>query len=378
MSALHLILFFAGLQSMVISKDICEEFTRNGFWFDYGLEVRNNDSVSHQWLIIHDSQTNSPMAWRVSIDYNNNNNTAQVIRESEDLLSVHGLNITKKYVQSITLKSISDVIPWTIYLYEHNARLFDTFRLRGDNVWQTSTAEVHYEYENTQPSVIYRVIRATADFEMVKQVNYSDVFVRDGTQAKKFLLNDNGRLGLQQMSMPLIESLDRMLGVTAVFNVVGKLLIVTNYHKQIKYCISDPQWIVHNCHINHFDTTDSDLIHCSSLTSTSMSTQPMISSSNSISNIRTLSSVRHSSATNITTYPTLSTNTIFPLILIIVFVIIIIVIILTIGLCIVLISRRNVDPSGQMPISVTQRSGKSLSFSTIKTVSSDATISMEN
>ena len=50
----------------------------------------------------------------------------------------------------------------------------------------------------------------------------------------------------------------------------------------------------------------------------------------------------------------------------------------SLGLYIVLISRRNADPSGQMPISVTQRSGKSLSFSTIKTVSSDATISIDN
>ena len=267
MLSLSLILFFAGLQSMVISKDICEEFPRNGFWFDYGLEVRNNDSVGYKWLIIHDSQTNSPMAWRVSVL----NDTARVSRESEDLLSVHGLNITKKYVQSITLKSVGhpSVIPWTIYSYEKNARLFDTFRWTAGNQWQASTAVVPDVYLNTQPTrpldraIVYRRHSATADFEMVRQEQYGNVFQRDKSHSKNLYLNDNGVFTSTNKSDISIQQLETPVGVTAVFSVGNKLLIVSNYHNKTRYCLTDPQWIATYCTIHHFGDKKSDLVDCS-------------------------------------------------------------------------------------------------------------------
>ena len=94
--------------------------------------------------------------------------------------------------------------------------------------------------------------------------------------------------------------------------------------------------------------------------------------STSISNITSFSSPNI-----VTADPTLTTNTLSPLILILVFVIIIIIILISGGIFLVFLSRRKTDPSGHLSKSDTQNT-KSLSFSTIKTVSSDATIPSEN
>ena len=103
---------------------------------------------------------------------------ATVSRQSQDLRQLYGLDIDRRYSQSVTLKS--NKIPWTILLYEHDSIYFDTRQWMGSTKWQISRVRVPDKYAENQPSVVYRRIDASDQFESVRQSEeIHGIYIRD-------------------------------------------------------------------------------------------------------------------------------------------------------------------------------------------------------